>query len=131
MLRPIKFRKAVILGMVAALGLALLLPATARADASPDASVPTALDHGFTGLYNLDFSRAQKDFSTWEAEHPDDPKGPVSEAAGFLFSEFNRLGVLEGQFFENDESFLTRSKQSPDPVLHGRFQSALDRAQQL
>ena len=131
MLHPIKCRKAVILGMVAALGLALELPATARAAAPPDTSVPTALDDGFTGLYNLDFTGAQKDFSTWEAAHPDDPKGPVSEAAGLLFSEFNRLGVLEGQFFENDESFLTRSRQSPDPVVHGHFQSALDRAQLL
>jgi hypothetical protein len=131
MLRPIKSRKAVILGMVAALGFALALPADASGAPSPDTTVPTALDHGFTGLYNLDFIGAQKDFSTWEAEHPDDPKGPVSEAAGLLFAEFNRLGALEGQFFENDESFLARSKQSPDPVVHEHFQSALDRAQQL
>ena len=68
------------------------------------ASVETgsALDRGFSGLYNLDFAGAQKDFATWQQLHPDDPVGPVSEAAGFLFSEFNRLGVLEAQFFEND-----------------------------
>jgi len=61
---------------------------------------PTAvspLDRGFTGLYNLDFGGAQ-DFADWQRMHPDDPMGPVSEAAGFLFSEFNRLGVLEAQF---------------------------------
>jgi hypothetical protein len=91
----------------------------------------TALDRGFLGLYNLDFTGAQKDFSAWEAEHPDDPVGPVSEAAGCLFSEFNRLGVLETQFFENDESFSARAKLSPDPAVHDHFQEALDRAQRL
>jgi hypothetical protein len=110
------------------LGAALL----AGAEVAP-APVPesTALDRGFAGLYNLDFAGAQKDFSSWEVEHPDDPVGPVSEAAGFLFSEFNRLGVLEGQFYDNDESFLARSKLSPDPEVHGHFQTALDHAQVL
>ena len=49
------------------------------------------------------FCGAQKDFATWQQLHPEDPMGPVSEAAGFLFSEFNRLGVLEAQFYENDD----------------------------
>jgi hypothetical protein len=89
------------------------------------------LDAGFSGLYNLDFARAQQDFSAWQAEHPEDPMGPVSEAAGYLFSEFNRLGVLEGQFYESDEAFDARSKQTPDPVVHQRFEQALTRAERL
>jgi hypothetical protein len=131
MLSSVQFRRAFIFGMVAALWLGLESYAAVGADAPPDTSVGTALDHGFTGLYNLDFTGAQRDFSAWEVQHPDDPVGPVSEAAGFLFSEFNRLGVLEGQFFENDESFAGRSKLSPDPVVRSHFQSAVDRAQQL
>lgn len=128
---PIQFRKTLIFGMVAAL---LLVTGAHASDASPDAPdtrVSTALDHGFMGLYNLDFAGAQKDFSTWQAQHPDDPVGPVSEAAGLLFSEFNRLGVLEGQFYENDESFLSRSKLSPDQDVHKHFQTALEHAQLL
>ena len=128
---PVQFRKTLIFGMVAAL---LLGTGAHASDASPDAPdtrVSTALDHGFMGLYNLDFAGAQKDFSTWQAQHPDDPVGPVSEAAGFLFSEFNRLGVLEGQFYENDESFLSRSKLSPDQDVHKHFQTALEHAQLL
>src|SRR5579863_4898775 len=124
-------RSAVALGMVAALGLVMALCVPACAAEPPDTSTTTSLDHGFFGLYNLDFTGAQKDFSAWEAEHPDDPVGPVSEAAGCLFSEFNRLGVLESQFYENDEAFGARSKLSPDPAVHEHFQKALDRAQQL
>jgi len=130
MLNPFQFRK-VILGMVAVLCISLGLQPIASAAVAPDPTAGTALDHGFTGLYNLDFAGAQKDFSAWQVLHPDDPVGPVSEAAGLLFSEFNRLGVLEGQFYENDESFLSRSKLSPDHDVHKHFQTALEHAQLL
>src|SRR5256885_1340606 len=97
----------------------------------PDAIPVSALDHGFADLYNLDFPGAQKDFASWQMQHPDDPVGPVSEAAGFLFSEFNRLGVLEAQFYENDDKFEKRAKLDPDPELRERFQSAIARAEKL
>jgi hypothetical protein len=99
--------------------------------ASPLDAGSTALDRGFMGLYNLDFNGAQKDFSSWEQQHPDDPVGPVSQAAGYLFSEFNRLGVLESQFFESDAAFDARPKQSPDPVVHQEFEAAIDQARSL
>jgi hypothetical protein len=86
------------------------------------------LDQGFTGLYNLDFGGAEGDFAAWQRMHPEDPIGPASEAAGFLFSEFNRLGVLESQFYENDEAFADRPKLTPDPTLRGRFQSSIMRS---
>jgi hypothetical protein len=92
---------------------------------------PSMLDSGFTGLYNLDFTGAQKDFATWQAEHPDDPVGPVSEAAGFLFSEFNRLGVLEAQFYENDDAWAGRQKLTPDKNVRDQFKEAIGRAEGL
>jgi len=108
----------------------LLVPAVnALGAAAPVEMSP--LDRGFSGLYNLDFAGAQKDFAAWQAMHPDDPVGPVSEAAGFLFSEFNRLGVLEAQFYENDSAFFDRPKLSPDPELRERFEAAITRAENL
>ena len=89
------------------------------------------LDRGFSGLYNLDFAGAQKDFAAWQVQHPDDPMGPVSEAAGLLFAEFNRLGVLEAQFFENDDAFVDRPKQRADPELRKKFRAAIERAENL
>jgi hypothetical protein len=103
----------------------------ARAGDLPGIAVVTPLEHGFSGLYNLDFAGAQRDFVAWERLHPDDPMGPVSEAAGSLFSEFNRLGILEAQFFENDDAFVDRPKQTPDPELKKKFQAAIDRAESL
>ena len=131
MISPVQFRKLLILGIVAALS--SVLPSHAETDiaALPDTTAGTALDRGYLGLYNLDFSGAQKNFSTWELQHPDDPVGPVSEAAGYLFSEFHRLGVLEAQFFENDAAFNARAKPTPDPTVRNKFQAALDRSQAL
>jgi hypothetical protein len=112
--------------------LCVLLFASLPAWAEPaNVALPSLLETGFSGLYNLDFAGAQKDFSNWEAQHPDDPVGPVSEAAGYLFSEFNRLGVLESQFYQDDSAFASRSKQIPDAAVKSRFESSLDRAEKL
>lgn len=108
--------------------LLLCLGLIAGAEDFPKVAAAPSLDHGFSGLYNLDFTGAQKDFAGWQKLHPDDPVGPVSEAAGFLFSEFDRLGVLEAQFYENDSAFDKRPKLNPDPALRDRFQSAITRA---
>jgi hypothetical protein len=117
--------------IVAAFAACLTASSLAAAEDVVRIAPMTPLDHGYAGLYNLDFAGAQKDFSAWQAQHPDDPVGPVSEAAGLLFSEFNRLGVLESQFFENDDSFLSRSKLTPDPAIRDRFQNAIGRAESL
>jgi len=97
----------------------------------PTATIGSPLDRGFAGLYNLDFGGAQQDFQEWQKMHPEDPMGPVSEAAGFLFSEFNRLGVLEAQFYENDDAFFKRPKLNPDPALRDRFRDAISRTENL
>ena len=107
--------------------LVLIMPALA-------ADVVTArpsLDTGFKLLYSLDFDRAHDFFSAWQREHPEDPMGHVCEAAGVLFSEFNRLGILEGQFYANDKVFETRKKLSPDPAARDRFNAALERAEKM
>jgi hypothetical protein len=117
--------------LVAVLPACLALCIAAGALDLPEPNVPSPLDQGFSGLYNLDFAGAQKDFATWQRLHPEDPVGPVSEAAGFLFAEFNRLGVLEAQFYENDQAFAGRPKLTPDPSLRNKFQAAIARAETL
>jgi hypothetical protein len=117
--------------IVAVLWLGCALCPRGRAEDLPLSGVGSALDRGYFGLYNLDFAGAQKNFAAFQQLHPDDPVGPVSEAAGFLFSEFNRLGVLESQFYENDAAFAGRRKLSPDPTLRGQFMAAIGRAENL
>jgi hypothetical protein len=96
-----------------------------------NALAPAEIEQGFQSMYNLDFQEAHRDFSTWERLHPEDPMGPVSQAAGFLFGEFARLNILESQFFTNDKNFDARSKLSPDPGVRDRFYAAVDRCDHL
>jgi hypothetical protein len=116
-----------IAGRVQGLFLVLLL-LTVAASAT---ETTTGLDRGFARLYDLDFSGAQKEFQTWEDQNPDNPMGPVSQAAGILFSEFDRLGVLETQFYENDSAFASRKKYDPDPKQRAAFEQQLTRAESL
>ena len=117
--------------IVAVLCACCIFSLVAKAKDLPTMATSSPLDQGFSGLYNLDFAGAQREFATWQQLHPDDPVGPVSEAAGFLFSEFNRLGILEEQFYENDKAFGERPKLAPDPALRQHFMDAIGRAEHL
>jgi hypothetical protein len=96
-----------------------------------DALVPTEVEQGFQSMYNLDFQKAQQDFSTWERTHPEDPMGPVSQAAGLLFGEFARLDILESELFTDDKNFEARSRVRPDPKVREQFYAAVDHGDQL
>jgi hypothetical protein len=112
-------------GLILALACLALTPAIGASPSLADIS----LESGFRLLYDLDFAHAHQVFSSWEQQHPEDPLGPVADAAGLLFSEFDRLGVLESQFYTNDQAFDARKKLSPDPALRERFNAAIDQAE--
>lgn len=107
--------------MLAFAGVGLALPSTAMVY-SP------VLEHGYQNMYNLDFSAAHKTFRDYQNEHPDDPMGYVSNAAAYLFSEFNRLHILESDLFTDDTKFEHRDKQSPDPTVKVEFEKELSKS---
>ncbi len=89
------------------------------------------LDQGYRQMYDLQFADAHNTFHQFEREHPADPMGPASDAAAYLFSEFDRLHILQSEFFTHDQHFITDHKLTPDPALKQQFDTALDRAQAL
>src|SRR5277367_2395641 len=91
----------------------------------------TPLESGFRQMYNLEFEQAHQTFGQWSEQHPEDPMGPASDAAAFLFSEFDRLHILQSEFFMHDDAFLNRAKPVPDVKLKQSFDAALARSQQL
>ena len=109
-------------------GLALLVTG-AHAETILHQSTP--LDAGYRQMYNLQFDDAHRSFHAWEGAHPDDPLGPVSDAAAYLFSEFARLHILEAEFFENDDKFTGRQKLTPDSASKQGFTAALAKSQEL
>jgi hypothetical protein len=90
-----------------------------------DRSAPL-LDSGFELLYNLDFAHAQQQFTRYQREHPEDPLGPTSEAAGLLFAELNRLGILESAFLKDAHS---PANAKPNQEVYASFEAALGRAE--
>jgi len=91
----------------------------------------TTLEAGYRDMYNLQFTEAHRVFQDWERMHPEDPLGPVSDAAAHLFSEFDRLHVLEVEFFTDDEKFEGRSKLTPDPATKQAFEERLKKGKEL
>jgi hypothetical protein len=112
------------MSLQAVLMLAMLFPANIPQS-------PSEIEQGFQSMYNLQFAQAHQEFDQWEHLHPDDPLGPASQATGYLFAEFARLGVLESQLFTNDKKFETRSKLTPDPEVRRKFDDLLGQSDQL
>ena len=112
-----------------AVAFAFLMISAFAVETTISATPGPTLDQGFHLLYNLNFSDAHNLFLVWERQHPEDPLGPACDAAGFLFSEFNRLGVLEAQFLEDDKAFDARKKLDPNPAVRDQFNAALDQAE--
>jgi hypothetical protein len=106
------------------LGIALRCPGTADTSTA-------VLDAGYRQMYNLDFESAHKTFQTWEQLHPEDPLGPASNAAAYLFSEFDRLHILEVELFTDNIKFVNREKPIPDPNARNAFNSELNKSDAL
>jgi hypothetical protein len=94
-------------------------------------AAPNLLDVGYRQMYNLEFEGAHHSFAEWQKTHPEDPLAPASDAAAYLFSEFNRLHILQAEFFVHDDHFYTDRKLSPDPALKQKFDAELSKAVEL
>ena len=116
-----------------ALGFASLLVISSTrglAAAQPSAS-PLTLETGFHQMYNLDFQAAHKTFENWEALHPDDPLGAASNAAAYLFSEFDRLHILEFDLFGDSHRTGNLDNVSLDPAVRLAFEGEVARANEI
>jgi len=119
-----------LLGAPSGLPLATL-PAFAASDTIAAPLQDGPLDRGYRDMYNLDFAAAHGEFAASMQTHPADPLGPASDAAAFLFGEFNRLGVIDVQLFADDSRFDSRSKLSPDPTVRKAFEDRADQTNRL
>lgn len=89
------------------------------------------LDLGYRQMYNLQFGNAHHTFQNWIESHPADPLGPVSDAAAYLFAEFDRLHILQSELFTDDNDFRLRKRPQADPQVKLAFQTDVERADRL
>jgi hypothetical protein len=114
--------------------LAATLASLATAIPSVAGSLPSVvplLQTGYHQMYDLEFDRAHKTFAEWERQRPDDPLGHVSNAAAYLFAEFDRLNILQSEFFVNDDRFRHAKRLNPDASVRQAFDAELAKSEQL
>ncbi len=96
------------------------------------APVNPIFDEAFHSLYSFDFPRAQSIMDRYIGEQPNDPMGYTIKAATYVYAEFDRMGILETDFFQSDKSISdARHKLKPDPAAHDAFYANIDKAQAL
>ena len=92
-----------------------LMAAQAPATAAEGPS-PTPIDKALARMYNLDFPGAHAILDAEVHNHPDNSLAYAVRGGAYLFSEFNRLKIMEFEFFEDDDRVTDRKKLKPDPV---------------
>jgi len=91
----------------------------------------TPLNDGYHAMYNLDFTAAHDHFQQWMTAHPDDCLGSASDAAAYIFTEFDLLGVLDIELFADDGRFESRKRPDIDPTLKQGFQNRVAQSNSL
>src|SRR6201998_2733453 len=92
---------------------------------SPAFTTVPELSAGFDLLYRQRFAEAREAFANWESRNPEQPFGQVAIAAGYLFEELSRQGVLTSDFFLNEKRFLNGIAGRPDRERIGHFRGAV------
>jgi len=87
------------------------------------------IDHAFSRLYNFDFNGAHVALNKRIASNPEDPIGYAVRSSAYLFSELDRLSILETEFFADDRRIAEKKKLKPDPVVRAELFKAIDDAQ--
>ena len=110
----------------------VLLLASVMGNAADITSAANGLDLGYLQMYDLQFTAAHKTFADYAQVYPDDPLAPVSDAAAYLFAEFDRLKILQAEFFVHDENFRgEHQKLNADPAVRKAFDADLAKADKL
>lgn len=91
---------------------------------------PTGIDHAFTRMYNFDFRGSHILLDHYIAEHGAEPLPYAVRSAAYLFSELDRLGILEGEFFADDKRIIAKKGLKPDLIVRKALLKAIADTQQ-
>ncbi len=91
----------------------------------------TLLEEGYRQMYNLQFSEAHKTLAEYIRQQPEDPMGPVADGAAYLYSEFDRLRILQSELFTQTQKYVDLNKPQADPKVKAAFNSSLEKGRQL
>jgi hypothetical protein len=112
------------------------LAAPAAAQPAPAAPPPEAAEGAdpfqpiFARLYNYDFATAHALLDQRQRANPADALPYAVRAAVYLFSEFERLRILDMDFFVDDENMVDGQghREKPSPDVKRRLLATIDEA---
>jgi hypothetical protein len=115
------------------LGLAagVVCAASAQFTPNPITAASTGLDRGYFYMYDVNFAAAHTVFQQLLAQHPDDGLAAASDAAAYLFGEFDRLHIIDVELFADQSRFDSRTRLTPDPVVRKSFDDRCAQANRL
>lgn len=87
------------------------------------------IELAFSRLYSFDFPGAHTVLNRYIASNPDDPLGYAVRSSTYLFTEMDRLSILESEFFSDDKRIAEKKKLKPDPLVKTQLLKAIDDAQ--
>lgn len=95
------------------------------------ASVPDPLRVALDHFYNLEYDSAEKEFSGWLNQHPNDLRALNYLAATILQRELLRRELLEAQVYGKGGEAYEGDKQTLSPELQQELYGPLDKAERL
>jgi hypothetical protein len=97
--------------------------------ASASADLPT-LDDAVQHLYDFDFPSTYQILNQYITAHPQDPLPYAFRSSAYLFSELDRLGILESEFLIDDNRIIEKKNPpAPDATIRSHFLQALNDTQ--
>ena len=91
----------------------------------------TAVKRAYACLYNFDFNGAQEILDRQRQVDPREPLLASTKAGAYLFSELDRLRILELDFFTDDDKVVDRHKLVPDPAIRAKFFQTVEESDKL
>ena len=84
------------------------------------------IGQAFGRLYNFDFQGSHRILDGYIVAHTLEPLPYAVRASAYLFSELDRLGILESEFLIDDKRIAAKTKaKEPDPAVRSRLIKAL------
>ena len=120
------------------LAMALCVPAATVSSSSSSPSAQDGVEPGpdpiydaMHSMYNLDFGGAERVLNAYILADPLDPVGHATRAVAHLFAEFDRLQILELEFFESDDRMTDEAHLTPDLVVRSTIFASTAEARRL
>jgi hypothetical protein len=82
---------------------------------------PAALERAFNRIYNFDFPGAYAILDAEQRAHPENPLVYSIRSAAYLFFEFDRMKILQLDFFADDDNVTDRKKVKPDTAARAEL----------